>query len=156
MAVGDLFFEGLRRVLRPVSGPAPAAGPLRPAGVLVPLRALVEKEKGKYRLRDFSERGEDEKLGQPDGATPAPLVDVLHRTLWLMENQPALLGEFLDEALAGRAEPLRLVAHTLAGPALAGEEARLTTARGPEASALRKLTGNWRSLVEENLFRRRE
>jgi hypothetical protein len=79
---------------------------------------------------------------------------VLHRTLWLMENRPALLGEFLDQALVGRAEQLRLVAQTLAGPALSGEEARLTTSRGAEAAALRKLTGNWRSLLEENLFRR--
>ena len=83
------------------------------------------------------------------------MVDVLHRTLWLMENRPALLAEFLDQALAGRAEQLRLVAQTLAGPALAGEEARLATSRGAEAAALRKLTGNWRSLVEENLFRQR-
>jgi hypothetical protein len=73
-----------------------------------------------------------------------------------MENRPALLGEFLDEALAGRAEPLRLVAQTLAGPVLSGEEARLVASRGVEASALRKLTNNWRSLVEENLFRKRE
>jgi putative DNA methylase len=28
--------------------------------------ALIEKKKGKYRLRDFTERGEDEKLGLPD------------------------------------------------------------------------------------------
>lgn len=118
-------------------------------------RALVEKQRGKYRLRDFSERGDDDRLGLPDGATPAPLIDVLHRTLWLMENRPALLGEFLDQALVGRAEQLRLVAQTLAGPALAGEEPRLTASRGAEAAALRKLTGNWRSLVEENLFRRR-
>jgi hypothetical protein len=50
-----------------------------------------------------------------------------------MENRPALLGEFLDEALAGRAEPLRLVAQTLAGPVLSGEEARLVASRGVDA-----------------------
>lgn len=128
-----------------------------PQALTAGTRALVEKEKGKYRLRDFSERGDDDKLGLPDGITPAPLIDVLHRTLWLMENHPALLGEFLDEALAGRAEPLRLVSQTLAGPALAGDVGAQGAApsRGAEASALRKLTGNWRSLVEENLFRRR-
>jgi putative DNA methylase len=126
------------------------------------VRALVEKQRGKYRLRDFTERGGDDQLGLPSpargggvgGGGPAPLIDVLHRTLWLMENRPALLGEFLDQALVGRAEQLRLVAQTLAGPALSGEEARLTTSRGAEAAALRKLTGNWRSLLEENLFRR--
>jgi putative DNA methylase len=125
-----------------------------PQGLTSGVHALVERQQGKYRLRDFTERGDDEKLGLPDGATPVPLIDVLHRTLWLMENRPALLGEFLDQALAGRAEQLRLVAQTLAGPALAGEEPRLTASRGAEAAALRKLTGNWRSLVEENLFRR--
>jgi putative DNA methylase len=124
-------------------------------GLSTSTRPLVEKQRGKYRLKDFTERGDEDKLGLPNGATPAPLVDVLHRTLWLMENQPALLGEFLDQALAGRAEQLRLVAQTLAGPALAGEESRLTASRGAEAAALRKLTANWRSLVEENLFRRK-
>jgi putative DNA methylase len=125
-----------------------------PQGLAAGARALVEKGRGKYRLRDFTERGDDDKLGLPDGSVPAALVDVLHRTLWLMENRPALLGEFLDQALAGRAEQLRLVAQTLAGPALAGEETRLVATRGAEAAPLRKLTGNWRSLVEENLFRR--
>jgi putative DNA methylase len=134
-----------------------------PNGLAGGTRALVEKQRGKYRLRDFDERGGDDDLGLPsprvgrgaEGEGSAPLVDVLHRTLWLMENRPALLGEFLDQALAGRAEQLRLVAQTLAGPALAGEEPRLTTSRGAEAAALRKLTQNWRSLIEENLFRRR-
>ncbi len=132
-------------------------------GLAAGVRALVEKQRGKYRLRDFTERGEDDDLGLPSprvgrgagGEGPAPLIDVLHRTLWLMENRPALLGDFLDQALVGRAEQLRLVAQTLAGPALSGEEARLTTSRGAEAAALRKLTQNWRSLVEENLFRQR-
>jgi len=132
-----------------------------PHGLAAGARGLVERQRGKYRLRDFTERGSDDQLGLPSppgrvagGEGPAPLVDVLHRTLWLMENRPALLAEFLDQTLAGRAEQLRLVAQTLAGPALAGEEPRLATSRGPEAAALRKLTGNWRSLVEENLFRR--
>jgi len=132
-------------------------------GLAAGARGMVEKQRGKYRLRDFTERGSDDQLGLPSpsvgrgagGEGPAPLVDVLHRTLWLMENRPALLGDFLDQALAGRAEQLRLVAQTLAGPALAGEEPRLATSRGAEAAALRKLTGNWRSLVEENLFRQR-
>jgi putative DNA methylase len=127
-----------------------------PQGLTGGVRPLVQKQRGKYRLHDFTERGEHDKLGLPDeSGTPAPLVDVLHRVLWLMEQHPALLGDFLDQALAGRAERLRLVAQTLAGPALAGEDARLTTSRGAEAAALRKLVGNWRSLVEANLFRQR-
>jgi putative DNA methylase len=82
-------------------------------------RALVEKKKGKYRLRDFAERGDDEKLGMPKedlpaaagaaqaGGTSAPLIDALHRILWLVENQPRNLNRFLDEARPER-ERLRL------------------------------------------------
>src|SRR5271157_2931913 len=83
-------------------------------------RALVEKKKGKYRLRDYSERGDDDTLGLPtDTGQTAPLIDALHRTLWLMENRPAKLAEFLREAEPNR-EQMRLVAQALAGPALKG------------------------------------
>ena len=117
--------------------------------------ALVEKKKGKYRLRDFAERGEEEKLGLPeDGGMPAPLIDVLHRILWLLENQPRHLNRFLDEARPDR-ERLRLVAQALAGTALAGkkdngsEHTMATTA--PEQAALKKLIANWRTLIEDRL-----
>jgi len=115
-------------------------------------RALVEKKKGKYRLRDFTERGDDDKLGVPsDGGKHAPLIDVLHRILWLVENQPRSLGGFLDEARPDR-ERLRLVAQALAGTALEGKkeadlEHSLTTTAS-EQSALKKLVANWRTLIE--------
>lgn len=118
-------------------------------------RALVEKKKGKYRLLDFSERGDDEKLGMPaDDGTPAPLIDALHRILWLIENEPRNLNSFLDEARPDR-ERLRLVAQALAGTALAGrkydgpEHALSTTPA--EAAALKKLVANWRALIEARL-----
>jgi len=118
-------------------------------------RALVEKKKGKYRLRDFAERGDDEKLGQPrDDGKAAPLIDTLHRILWLVENQPRNLNQFLDEARPDR-ERLRLVAQALAGTALAGkkddgpEHAVATTPA--EQSSLKKLVANWRALVEARL-----
>jgi putative DNA methylase len=118
-------------------------------------RALVEKKKGKYRLRDFAERGEDEKLGIPKGdGKAAPLIDILHRILWLVENQPRNLTSFLDEARPDR-ERLRLVAQALAGTALAGrkndgpEHAVATTPR--EAAALKKLVANWRALIDQRL-----
>src|SRR4029077_2284352 len=58
-------------------------------------RSLVEKKKGKYRLRDYRERGDDEKLGLSVGSGgSAPVIEVLHRTLWLMENRPPQLVEF--------------------------------------------------------------
>jgi len=115
-------------------------------------QALLEKKKDKYRLRDFAERGDDEKLGLPrDDGTPAPLIDVLHRVLWLMENRPGLLPDYLDQARPN-VEQLRLVAQALAGPALEGTP-DLGTTRTSEQSALRKLLTNWHSLVEDNLFR---
>jgi putative DNA methylase len=128
--------------------------------------ALVEKKKGKYRLRDFTERGEDEKLGLPEdlpaargtaqagGGAPAPLIDALHRILWLVENQPRNLNRFLDEARPDR-ERLRLVAQALAGTALAGkkddgaEHTVATTAA--EQAALKKLVANWRALIDQRL-----
>ncbi|MGB4726507.1 MAG: hypothetical protein WBH86_03780 [Thermogutta sp.] len=113
---------------------------------------LVEKKKGKYRLRDFTERGENEKLGLPeeDGQS-APLIDVLHRVLWLLENSPRKLGEFLEAARPDR-ERLRVLAQALGGPALSGkreeEVQKLISTTGPEQAALQKLLANWRSLIE--------
>jgi putative DNA methylase len=124
-------------------------------------RPLLQKTKSKYQLKGFTERGDDDRLGLPtdpsagsgQGGMPAPLIDVLHRVLWLMENRPAKLYEFLGQAVPDT-ERLRLVAQALAGPALEGG-ADLGIARNPEQAALRKLTTNWRSLIEENLFQRR-
>jgi putative DNA methylase len=123
-----------------------------PRGLSSGSRALVEKKKGKYRLRDYSERGADDRLGLPaDGGTPAPLIDVLHRILWLAEHEPRGLTKFLDEARPDR-ERLRLVAQALAGAALKGkseEEARaLVTTTASEQAALGKLLANWRALIE--------
>lgn len=120
-------------------------------------RALVEKKKSKYRLRDYAERGADEGLGMPsDSGQPALLIDVLHRTLWLMEYRPSKLSEFLQEAQPNR-EQLRLVAQALSGPALKGGEMGEVSPSG-ELAALAKLTANWRALMEreeEPLFERR-
>jgi hypothetical protein len=118
-------------------------------------RALVEKKKAKYRLRDFTERGGDGKLGLPDAQAgmPAPLIDVLHRVLWLMENEPRALGKFLEETRPDR-ERLRLVAQALAGAGLKGkaeEEAKtLVTTTAAEQAALGKLLANWRTLIESS------
>jgi len=122
---------------------------------------LVEKKKGKYRLLDFSERGDDEKLGIPDtqAGKPVPLIDVLHRILWLVENEPRKLNDFLDEARPDR-ERLRLVAQALAGTALEGGQAgslshQQTLATTPaEGAALKKLVANWRALIDQRLAAR--
>jgi len=130
-----------------------------PGGLTAGSNPLGEKQKGRYRLRDFTERGDDDQLGLPSpargggagGEGPAPLIDVLHRLLWLVEQQPALIPAYLDEARPD-VERLRIVAQTLAGQTLAGNGngggKPLVAARGAEAAALRKLTTNWRTLIE--------
>jgi putative DNA methylase len=118
-------------------------------------RSLVEKKKGTYRLKDFTERGSHEKLGLPgvEGA-PAPLIDILHRVLYLMENHPRKLAEFLEEARPDR-ERLRLIAQVLGGVGLAGtngEKSEHVVATTPgEKTALGKLLANWRHLIEQSL-----
>ena len=110
--------------------------------------ALVEKKKSKYRLRDFNDRGDDDKLGLPrDNGQPPSLVDTLHRTLWLMEKRPTELPKFLRNSQPNR-EALRLVAQALAGPALKGGELGDVSPTA-ELSALGKLTANWQSVVED-------
>ncbi len=126
-----------------------------PNGLSTGSRALVEKKKGKYRLRDFTERGDNEKLGFPaDDGTPPPLIDALHRILWLIENEPRNLNRFLDEARPDR-ERLRLVAQALAGTALAGRRDEgadhLVTTTASEQAALKKLVANWRALIDQRL-----
>jgi putative DNA methylase len=127
-----------------------------PRGLTQGRSALVEKKKNKYRLRDFTERGEREDLGLPDendpAGTPPSLIDVLHRILWLVENRPRLLGDYLEQARPDR-ERLRQVAQALAGPALKGGEsdAKLINTTTAEANALGKLLANWRTLIDARL-----
>ena len=110
--------------------------------------ALVSKTKGKYSLLDYTGRGSDDKIGIPnENGAAAPLVDVLHRTLWLMEKRPGELPNFLREAQVNR-EQLRLVAQALAGPALKGGEMDEVSPTA-ELSALGKLMANWQSVVED-------
>jgi len=118
-------------------------------------RPMLEKKKGTYRLRDFSERGEDDDLGMAgeDGQS-ASLVDVLHRVLWLMETKPGRLASYLREEKPNL-EQLRLVAQALAGPALKGSELA-DVSPSAEQAALAKLTANWRSIVEEGVLSKPE
>lgn len=118
--------------------------------------AVLEKKKSKYRLRDFTERGAVEGIGLPgDSGQGAPLIDVLHRALYLMEHRPGNLREFLDQARPNR-ERLRLLAASLAGPGLSGKSeedaSRLVATTPAEQSALGKLLANWKALVPETLF----
>lgn len=127
-------------------------------GLTAGARALAEKKAGKYRLRDYRERGGQERLGLPaDDGARAPLIDVLHRLLWLLENQPAKLTEFLGQAQPD-GERLRLLAQALSGAALKGagtETRRLVATTTPEQAALAKLVANWRAVIEDGLFNAR-
>ena len=126
-----------------------------PRGLATGRLALLEKKGSKYHLRDFSERGDNEDLGlEPRfGLTEPPLIDVLHRLLWLVEYHTPMVPDFLSQAVPD-AERLRLVAQVLAGSGLQGG-LRLTTEG--ETSALQKLVSNWETLVEGGgpLFQRR-
>jgi putative DNA methylase len=121
-------------------------------------RALLEKKKGKYKLLDFTDRGDDEKLGMPeeDRQDACPTIDALHRLLWLVEHKPPKIPDFLNEAKPN-VEQLRLVAQALAGPALKGLPAATRAAQAggelpqvsttAEQSALGKLLANWNAVM---------
>ena len=125
-----------------------------PKGLASGRNPLVEKKKSTYRLRDFTERGADEKLGlPPDSGQPgetAPLIDALHRVLWIMENRPPLMTEFLRASRVNR-DQLRVLAQALSGPALKGGELGEVSG-GAELAALTKLTANWKSVIEDALM----
>jgi len=118
-----------------------------PAGLSAGANAILEKKKAKYRLRDFTERGDEPNLGLPrDDAEPAPLVAALHRLLWLLEHKPPRIPEFLADTGVST-EQLRLVAQALAGPALKGGELA-DVSPSAEQAALGKLLSNWNAVVE--------
>jgi putative DNA methylase len=111
-------------------------GPLRLADI-----------KGKVvHLRDFSERGGEDVLGQDGG----PLIDVLHGLLWRASHASREIPTYLD---ATRPDPerLRQVAQALQGKALRDEG----DAKPAEAQACERLLGAWGRLVKDNLLRSR-
>lgn len=67
-----------------------------PSGLAGGAPKLVEKSGSKFRVRNHSERGHDERLGLPENGRAAPLVDTLHRLLYLIDEQPGAVQEYLD------------------------------------------------------------
>jgi putative DNA methylase len=124
-----------------------------PHGLSTGRLGLLEKKGSKYRLRDFTERGGDGDLGLDGrfGMTQAPLVDVLHRLLWLVENRRVQAAEFVDRVMPN-SEKLRLVAQVLAGSGLQGG-LKLTT--DAEHTVLNRLLGNWDTVFGGDLFSRK-
>lgn len=117
-----------------------------PLGISGPSPSLVEKTGKKFRVRNYEERGHDEELGMGTDGQPEPLIDILHRLLWLIDNRPNELQTFL-KAARPNVEQLHLISQALCAPVLGHPEAKDATPTS-ELSALSKLTANWRSLVE--------
>ena len=117
-----------------------------PQGLTGNAPKLVEKAGTKFRVRNFAERGDDEALGLPTNGEAAPLVDALHRLLYLMEERPVAVGEFLETARPNK-EQLRLVAQALAAPVLERSQAQ-DASPSAELGLLNRLNANWRAIIE--------
>ncbi|WP_445633941.1 GIY-YIG domain-containing protein [Nostoc sp. DSM 114161] len=133
--------------------------------------SLVKKIKNQVQLRDYTERGVNEDLGiqktekqqefnvKPQAIGSAPtLIDILHRLLWLQENKPQEISNFITLAQPD-ATQLRLVAQALAGRALtpeAGATEVMNGNRTKEQQQIDTLLASWKRVVEENLFTQRK
>jgi len=118
--------------------------------------ALVEKRKNKVRLRNYRDRGGEEALGpRGENRQAAPLIDVLHRLLWLLEHEAIGMKDFMLQAQPN-AEQLRIVAQSLAGRTLAAEPTpgAMVDARTDEQRAIDRLLASWKRVVEDSLFTR--
>ena len=123
-----------------------------PDGLSGPPPALVEKSDGKFRVRSFEERGGTEGLGVGTDGRPAPLIDVTHRLLWLLDNRPGELQAFLDAARPNQ-EQLRLVTQALCAPVL-GRSDMLDSTATAELRALARLNANWQGVLGGAAFAR--
>jgi len=122
-----------------------------PRGLAQGKIGLVKKEKDAVVLRDYRARGDDEHLGRlSESGNPAPLIDVLQRLLWLQDQQPYEVQDFLMKAHPP-VEQLRMVAQALAGHALAppGSNGSTKQERSEEQKAVDHLLAGWRSLFGE-------
>ena len=121
-----------------------------PAGLTGDAPKLVEKSGSKFRVRNYTERGDDGTLGLAANGKAAPLVDVLHRLLHLLDERPGAVQEYL-EAARPNGEQLRLVAQALSAPVLGRPQAPDASPTA-ELGALARLNANWRSIVEGAAF----
>ena len=119
-----------------------------PNGLTGPSPSLVEKHGSRFRVRSYQERGAAEQLGIGAG-DPPPLIDVVHRMLWLLDNRPTDLQEFLAAAQPNQ-EALRLVTQALCAPVLARSDSQEKATE--ELAALSKLNANWRPVIEGAAF----
>ncbi len=120
-----------------------------PLGLSAGRNPLLEKKGKTYKLRDFSERGADEKLGLENAST----IDVLHRISWLLEKEAYKIPEYLEEAMPSF-DLLKLTTQALAGTTLAGSQELIATT-SDEKAVLSKLLKNWKSVMEEETIYRK-
>jgi len=122
-----------------------------PRGLMQSKKGLVKKEKDTAQLRDYRSRGDDENLGMLSASgNPAPLIDVIQRLLWLQEEKPNEMQDFLMKTHP-HIEQLRMVAQALAGHALApaGSDGSTKQERNEEQKAVDRLLAGWRGLFTE-------
>ena len=117
-----------------------------PDGLTGKAPKLVEKSGRTFRVRNYTERGDEETLGLAVNGRAAPLVDVLHRLLYLLDERPGAVQPYL-EAARPNGEQLRLVTQALSAPVLGGPKAADASPTA-ELGALSRLNANWRSIVE--------
>ena len=117
-----------------------------PDGICGPIPSLVEKIGTKFRVRTHEERGNDSRLGIREDQAFVPIIDVLHRLLWLLDNRPGKVHEFLDLAHPN-IERLRLVVQALSKPVLDHADVH-DTAVTAELAALARLNANWQSILD--------
>ncbi|MEV7018692.1 DUF1156 domain-containing protein [Streptomyces sp. NPDC093991] len=119
---------------------------------------LVSKVKSTVVLRDFEDRGDDDRLGQPDTegsgtialidmepAVTPPLIDVAHAVLWRFEHRQAEIRPYLMSVNVDIVR-LRDLIQTLAGRAL---RASTSESKPREASAAERLLVSWKSIIGE-------
>ncbi len=122
-----------------------------PRGLAQGKKGLAKKDKDTTVLRDFRGRGDDEQLGtRSESGNPAPLIDVLQRLLWLQEQQPYAVQDFLLKTHPNL-DQLRMVAQALAGHALApaGSDGTTKQDRTEEQKAIDRLLAGWRGMFAE-------
>jgi putative DNA methylase len=115
-------------------------------------KGLVKKDKDTIMLHNYRSRGDDENLGKrSESDYPAPLIDVLHRLLWLQDERPYEVPDFLLKTHP-HMEQLRMVAQALAGHALAptGGNSAIRQERTEEQKAVDRLLAGWRGLFIES------
>jgi putative DNA methylase len=114
-------------------------------GLLDGRMALLEKDKNKVRLRDYTKRGRFEKLADAaERSLRIPLIDVLQRMLAVAPSQPREVRRVVAGSGADPAQ-LRLVAQALTGETLDRKGSGTT---GAELSAIASLLASWKRLVE--------